>query len=121
MARWTYVWLTDDGPSLGATYPSAEAALDAAYAEWEAYDGGNLGGYEDGTREEFDAMYAESGDIWTTILQDDEPAGAATDAVALDAITDAMSGQSWDADTLELIAERVRSTGRVIADIEGGA
>lgn len=66
---WTYVWMTDDGPSLGALYPTSDAAMDAAFAEWDSYEGGNLGGWNEGTREEFDDMYAESGDLWIVQLQ----------------------------------------------------
>lgn len=61
---WTYVWNTDDGPSLGGLYVSEEAAMQAAYGEWSAHFGGTLGGYDEGTREEFDRMYSSSGDIW---------------------------------------------------------
>ena len=66
---WTYVWMTDDGPSLGPLLPNEGAALDAAFAEWQGYHGGTLGGYEEGTREEFDAMYAESPDLWIVPLE----------------------------------------------------
>lgn len=68
MSAWTFVWATDDGPELGPVCPTAEAAMDAAYAEWVAWQGGTLGGFVAGTREEFDAMYAESGDIWVRPL-----------------------------------------------------
>jgi len=37
---------------------------------------------------------------------------------ALDAIAAVMSGQEWDADTMDAVANLVRSTGRVIADVD---
>ena len=43
--------------------------MDAAFAEWVHWQGGGLGGFEDGTREEFDAMYEESPDIWVRPLE----------------------------------------------------
>lgn len=67
--KWTYVWLTDDGPSLGSLYPDEDAAMDAAFAEWEGYFGGTIGGYDEGTREEFDAIYAESGELWVVPIE----------------------------------------------------
>lgn len=70
MELWTYVWMTDDGPTLGSTYDSREDAKQAAFEEWAAFGGGNLGGYDEGTREEFDDMYEESGDIWIAPLQE---------------------------------------------------
>ena len=69
MERWTYIWITGDGPSLGSLYKDADAAMQAAYEEWRHYEGGTLGGYNEGTREEFDAMYEESGDIWVAALE----------------------------------------------------
>ncbi len=39
-----------------------------------------------------------------------------TDANALDAITEAMSGTEWNADTLDLVANLVRCTGRIITE-----
>ena len=38
---------------------------------------------------------------------------------ALDAIAAVMSGQEWDADTMDAVANLVRSTGRVVADVDG--
>jgi len=70
MERWTYVWMTDDGPSLGAVYDDRGAAKDAAFEEWQGFEGGNLGGFEEGTREEFEEMYEGSPDIWLAQLQD---------------------------------------------------
>lgn len=67
--QWTFVWQTDEGPSLGASYPNEAAARTAAYEEWHGFQGGTLGGWTEGTREEFDAMYEESGDIWVVPLQ----------------------------------------------------
>lgn len=69
---WTYVWITCDGPSLGAVYSSQEAATDAAFEEWKSNYGGTLGGYTEGTRGEFDAMYETSGDIWIVALEKGE-------------------------------------------------
>lgn len=40
------------------------------------------------------------------------------DTDALDTIAELMSGVEWDPDTLEAIADIVRSTGRVILDTE---
>lgn len=37
---------------------------------------------------------------------------------ALDAIAAAMSGREWDADCVERVAEIVRATGRVVADVD---
>ena len=72
---WTYIWLTDDGPGLGGLYQTGAEALSAAFEEWVAFDGGNLGGFNEGTREEFDSMYAESGDIWVAPLQQNSERG----------------------------------------------
>lgn len=38
------------------------------------------------------------------------------DTTALNAITNALSGTEWSADTLDAIADVVRATGRTIAD-----
>jgi hypothetical protein len=42
-----------------------------------------------------------------------------TDAEALDAIVEIMSGQEWDVDTLDAVAQIVESTGRKVLDIFG--
>lgn len=42
---------------------------------------------------------------------------AAADVAALDRIAAVMSGEEWSPDTLDAIAEAVRSTGRHIRDI----
>ena len=40
-----------------------------------------------------------------------------TDAQALDEIADLLSGNEWDADTIEAIAQLVRQTGRPVEDV----
>lgn len=45
------------------------------------------------------------------------PAPANPDRTALDAIARRLSGQAWNADTLTAIADLVRLTGRIIAEV----
>jgi hypothetical protein len=40
-----------------------------------------------------------------------------TDGGALDLIAELLSGQEWDAATLDDVAELVRATGRTVADV----
>jgi hypothetical protein len=61
------------------------------------------------------------GAIITALVEPDYSTGPHADAAALDAITETMSGTEWSPDTLEDVAERVRESGRLIADYEGGS
>lgn len=58
--QWTFVWQTMEGPTLGPLYDSEREALDGLYAEWVGFGGGTAGGFSDGTRAEFDAMFEVS-------------------------------------------------------------
>jgi hypothetical protein len=64
VSKWVIVWETDDGPSVTGIFENQEAALDAAFDEWCSFWGGIAGGYDEGAREEFDAMYKESSKVW---------------------------------------------------------
>jgi xanthine dehydrogenase iron-sulfur cluster and FAD-binding subunit A len=41
-----------------------------------------------------------------------------SDREALDRIAAALDGREWDADTLDAVAEAVRSTGRPVRDVD---
>jgi hypothetical protein len=45
-------------------------------------------------------------------------AAIVTDKLAMDVIATAMSNESWSPDTLDIIADVVRKTGRVISEPE---
>lgn len=77
--RWVVVWETDDGPSVDGVFESEEEALEAAYKEWCDWAGGVVGGYSEGTREEFIRVYAESDKVWVIPMhvRSDELAQAA--------------------------------------------
>jgi hypothetical protein len=44
--------------------------------------------------------------------------GPSDESIALDRITEVLSGREWNSDTTSYIAEIVRETGRTIADVE---
>lgn len=66
--RWTFVWLTDDGPSLGPIFDSQAEAIDGAMADWRGHKGGIAGGYETGSATEFVEMFESSPVLWVCPL-----------------------------------------------------
>lgn len=67
--KWTFVWETDEGPSLGGIYENEDQAKDELFKEWCGFQGGSVGGYEEGTLEEFQQVYDKAGDLWVVPLQ----------------------------------------------------
>lgn len=51
-------------------------------------------------------------------LEDYQAAGLALDADALDMIAAELCGREWSSDTVEVIAEIVRATGRAVDGVE---
>lgn len=77
---WGIVWMTDDGPSVDGPFDTRDEAMDYAFEEWCAYQGGVVGGYEydtlpDERRAEFDKVYEYSDKIWLVPLATEKPPG----------------------------------------------
>lgn len=71
--EYVFVWETDDGPTVTGLFATEDAAFDAAFEEWCALTGGNIGGYQHNTppderRAEFDEVYLNTDKLWIVPL-----------------------------------------------------
>jgi len=66
--QWCVVWEGGDGPEVDGPFANESTALAHAYIEWVHYTGGIVGGYNTGSRHEFDLVYDETDKLWIVPL-----------------------------------------------------
>jgi hypothetical protein len=66
--EWVIVWETGDGPEVDGPYAHEDDAMFQAFLDWQDWGGGIVGGFDEGTLEEFETAYAESDKVWIVPL-----------------------------------------------------
>lgn len=62
--QWVIVWETGDGPEVDGPYDHEDEAMFGAFLDWKEWGGGIVGGFSEGTWEEWEAVFAETDKVW---------------------------------------------------------